>query len=418
MSKIRVGLIGAGQRGNYAFGDYAVNYPEDIEYIAVAEPDEVRRSEFAKKHNIPLEYQFESWEELLNKEKFCDAVVITTPDNTHFEPAKTSLLKGYHVLLEKPMSNTPEEVMELGRIARENNNIFMICHILRYASFFSKVKEIVDSGMIGEISTIQYNENIGYFHFAHAFVRGNWRNSDLSSPLILQKSCHDMDILLWLVDSDCKKIASFGSLSYFNKENKPAGASDRCLTCPVEKECVYSALKLYYDNLHRWPTTVITENQTKEGVDKALEIGPYGRCVYDCDNNVVDHQSTIIEFENGVTATFNLSAFTNKIGRTFKVMGSKGEIRCTNIENQIEVHLFESDEKTIINPKLDYYKSKDADKKIMDDFISLILYNDGKCLTSADISVQSHMMAFAAEEARVESSVVDMKEYYKKYCKD
>lgn len=416
--KIKVGLIGAGQRGNYSFGDYAINYPENIEYVSLAEPNEIRRKEFAKKHNIALEYQFNSWEELLGKEKHCDAIIITTPDDIHFEPAKLSLLKGYHLLLEKPMSNTAEKVIELGNIARENNNIFMICHILRYASLFSKVKEIVDSGLVGKVQTIQYNENIGYFHFAHAFVRGNWRNSDLSSPLILQKSCHDMDIFLWLLESDCKKIASFGSLNYFNKSHKPEGASDRCITCPVEKDCPYSALKLYYENIGQWPTTVITEDQSKGGVEKALKEGPYGRCVYECDNNVVDHQSTILEFENGVTINFSLSGFTNKIGRTFKIMGSKGEMRCTDIGDKIEVEIFDSNEIRVSKFDREGHGHKDADKRLMDDFLSLISHGNGKGLTSAERSVQSHMMAFAAEEARLKGKIVNMKEYYKKYYKE
>ncbi len=415
MSKIRVGLIGAGQRGKDIYGNYALINPEHIEFVAVAEPNEIKRKEFSEKHNIKPEYQFESWEQLLEKDKFCDAVVIATPDRTHFEPAKLALKSDYHILLEKPMSSIPEEVMKLGMLAKENNKVFMICHVLRYTPFFNTIKKIIDSGEIGDIMSIQHNENIGYFHFGHSFVRGNWRNSNLSSSLMLQKSCHDMDILLWLVGSPCRKIASFGELSYFKKERKPEGAGDRCVECSIESKCPYSAVKLYYDNVGKWPTTAIVEIQTIDEVKKAVAKGPYGRCVYNCDNNVVDHQSTILEFENNVTATFNLSAFTNQVNRTLKIMGTKGEIRAIDSKNEIEVQLFDTNERKVLNPKQITGGHGGGDTGIMEDFISLILSNKGKALTSANVSVQSHMMAFAAEESRLTDKVVNMKDYYNNF---
>lgn len=415
MSKIRVGLIGAGQRGKDIYGNYALINPEHIEFVAVAEPNEIKRKEFSEKHNIKPEYQFESWEQLLEKDKFCDAVVIATPDRTHFEPAKLALKSGYHILLEKPMSSIPEEVMKLGMLAKENNKVFMICHVLRYTPFFNTIKKIIDSGEIGDIMSIQHNENIGYFHFGHSFVRGNWRNSNLSSSLMLQKSCHDMDILLWLVGSPCRKIASFGELSYFKKERKPEGAGDRCVECGIEDKCPYSAVKLYYNNVGRWPTTAIVEIQTIDEVKNAVAKGPYGRCVYNCDNNVVDHQSTILEFENNVTATFNLSAFTNQVNRTLKIMGTKGEIRAIDSKNEIEIQLFDTNERKVINPKQITGGHGGGDTGIMEDFISLILSNKGKALTSANVSVQSHMMAFAAEESRLTDKVVNMKDYYNNF---
>ncbi|WP_291583470.1 Gfo/Idh/MocA family protein [Clostridium sp. UBA6640] len=415
MSKIRVGLIGAGQRGKDIYGNYALVNPEHIEFVAVAEPNEIKRKEFSEKHNIKSEYQFESWEQLLEKDKFCDAVVIATPDRIHFEPAKLALKRGYHILLEKPMSSIPEEVMNLGLLAKENNKVFMICHVLRYTPFFNTIKKIIDSGEIGDIMSIQHNENIGYFHFGHSFVRGNWRNSNLSSSLMLQKSCHDMDILLWLVGSPCRKIASFGELSYFKKERKPKDAADRCVECKIESKCPYSAIKLYYNNVGKWPTTAIVEIQTLDEVKKAVENGPYGRCVYNCDNNVVDHQSTILEFENNVTATFNLSAFTNQVNRTIKIMGTKGEIRAIDSKNEIEVQLFDTNERKVLNPKQITGGHGGGDTGIMEDFISLILSNKGKALTSANVSVQSHMMAFAAEESRLTNKVVSMKDYYESF---
>lgn len=410
MEKVKVALIGAGQRGKDIYGEYALNHPENIEFVAVAEPNEIKRKEFSQKHNISSEYQFNSWEPMLEKDKFCDAMIITTPDNTHYGPAKLALKKDYHILLEKPMSNNVQEIMEIGRLAKKKNNVFLICHVLRYTPFFSTIKNIIDSGEIGEVQSIQHSENIGYFHFAHSFVRGNWRNSDESSPLILQKSCHDMDILLWLTGQRCKKVSSFGHLSHFNKANKPEGSTDRCLTCKVESECPYSALKIYYPNIGKWPTTVVSEIQTKEAVTKSLESRSYGRCVYNCDNNVMDHQGTVLEFDNGTIATFHLSAFSNKVHRTIRVMGTKGEIIGDDSKNEIEYQIFDSNTRKVINPKVVVGGHGGGDTGIMNEFISLIK-EGGEGLATADKSVESHMIAFAAEEARLNNRVVDLKEY-------
>ncbi|WP_130805966.1 Gfo/Idh/MocA family protein [Senegalia massiliensis] len=412
--KIKVALIGAGQRGKDIYGEYAIKNPENIEFVAVAEPNKIKRNMFAERHGINEEFIFESWEELLEKEKFCDAVVIATPDDTHFEPASIALKKGYHILLEKPMSNKADECIELGKLARENKREFLIAHVLRYTPFFSKIKEIIDSGEIGKLMTISHNENIGYFHFAHSFVRGNWRNSDLSSPLILQKSCHDMDILLWLVGSNCTNISSFGSLSYFKEKNHPEGAEERCVDCKVEAICPYSAKKLYYKNIGNWPSTVISEIQTEEAVKEAVKSGPYGRCVYLCDNNVCDHQSTILEFDNDVTVTFNLSAFTNKVHRTIRVMGTLGEIIADDSKNEIEVQLFDSNERIIYNPQVVSGGHGGGDTGIMNDFVASILSERGKGLTYASTSVESHIMAFAAEESRVLKKTIDIKEFMNK----
>lgn len=415
MEKVKIALIGAGDRGKDRYGEFAIQYPDNIEFVAVAEPNEIKRKEFSEKHNIKPELQFESWEPLLKEEKFCDGVIIATQDDMHFEPSKIALEKGYHLLLEKPMSNDLKECIELGKIAKKSDTAFMICHVLRYTPFYSTIKSIIEKGTIGDVMSVQHNENIGYFHMAHSFVRGNWRNSNESSPIILAKSCHDMDLLLWLVGKRCTKISSFGNLSYFKPEKAPENAGDRCLHCQIEETCPYSAKELYYKNIGGWPTTVITEIQTEEVVTKALEEGPYGRCVFKCDNDVCDHQVTIMEFEDGVTATFNLTAFTNKVHRSIKIMGTKGEIRAIDSGNEIEVHNFASNERTVINPEVITGGHGGGDHGIMTDFISLIKQGTGKALTSADISVESHVMSFAAEESRVNNETINLKEFYERF---
>ena len=412
MKKVSVALVGAGDRGKDRYGAYAREHGEDIEFIAVAEPNSLKREEFVKQHNILEENIFTSWEELLAKDKLADGIIIATQDDMHYEPTKLALEKGYDVLLEKPMSNDIKETVKLGELAKKYDNTFMICHVLRYTPFFEKVKYLISSGMIGDVMSVQHSENIAYYHMAHSFVRGNWRNSDESSPIILAKSCHDMDIILWLVGERCNKISSFGSLSHFKSENQPAGAHDRCLECGVEESCPYSAKKLYYKNLGNWPTTVVTDVQTEASLTEALKTGPYGRCAYKCDNNVCDHQVTIMEFEKGITATFNLSAFTELQNRTLKIMGTKGEIRGVDTLNQIEVRLFGEKDYKIIEPEVVKGGHGGGDTGIMDDFVSLLRGKEGKALTSADISVESHVMAFAAEHSRTTGKSVEIKKFY------
>ena len=412
MTKVKIALIGAGDRGKDRYGAYGLKHTEKLEFVAVAEPNALKRNEFVKQHGIPEENVFSTWEELLSEDKLADGVIIATQDDMHYEPTKLALEKGYDVLLEKPMSNDIKETVTLGELAKKYDNTFMICHVLRYTPFFSKIKELIESGVIGDVMTVQHNENIAYYHMAHSFVRGHWRNSDESSPIILAKSCHDMDIILWLVNQRCKRISSFGSLSHFTKDNQPDGASDRCLTCKVEMSCPYSAKKLYYKNLGKWPTTAVTDIHTEDALTEALTTGPYGRCAYLCDNNVCDHQVTIMEFEKGITATFNLSAFTELQNRTLKIMGTKGEIRGIDTENQIEVRLFGDDNYQLIEPDVVEGGHNGGDTGIMNDFVHLLQGNEGKALTSAEISVESHVMAFAAEHSRVNRKTVKIKEFY------
>ncbi len=409
-------LIGAGQRGAHAYASYALSHPDELRFIAVAEPDAERRRIFKEQHNISDDMCFSSWEELLNKPKLADAMLICTQDRMHFHPTIKALEKGYHVLLEKPMSPDPKECITMGEYATKYNRAFLICHVLRYTPFFSTLKQLLDSKRIGELVSIQHNENVGYWHQAHSFVRGHWRNSIESSPMILAKCCHDMDILLWLADAECTYISSFGSLSHFKKENAPAGAPKRCLDgCPVAEECQYYAPNQYLGENTEWPTASISNDLSIEARTRALKEGPYGRCVYHCDNDVVDHQVVNIEFANEVTAAFTMSAFTKDCTRTMKLMGTRGEIRGAMEKNEIEVIDFLTGEKEVISVEHTQDAHGGGDEGLMRNFVSLVRSN-GTCtgLTSADISVQSHIMAFAAEKARVDKAVIDIKEFVEK----
>jgi predicted dehydrogenase len=417
MKKVTAVLLGAGQRGAGAYAPYAIEYPDELQFVAVAEPDAERRKEFKETHKIEDKYCFNSWEDMLDGPKLADAILICTQDRMHFEPTIKALEKGYHVLLEKPMSNDPSECVIMGEYAKKYNRVFSICHVLRYTPFFQTIKKLLEDNKIGELMSIQHIENVAYWHQAHSFVRGNWRNSTESSPMILQKSCHDMDILQWLVGANCTSISSFGSLGHFKKENAPEGAPERCLDgCPARNECPYYAPKIYIDWKDDWQADVlrkvVSTDTSNEALLKALKEGPYGRCVYHCDNNVVDHQVVNMEFENGVTVAFTMCAFTYEGGRSIKFMGTKGQIRCDMDKNEIEITSFLTGNRESIKLKVGADGHGGGDLRIMRDFLELVRL-DGKKqgITSADKSIQSHLMALAAEKSRLEHRVINIQDY-------
>ena len=408
-------LIGAGQRG-MIYAQYAQKRGHRI--AAVAETDPVRRVAAAGEFGIPEERCFSSGAALLAEPRMGEAAIIATMDRDHFREAIPAMEKGYHLLLEKPISPLPEETLAIEKAAERTGRYVTVCHVLRYSPFFREIRKVISDGKIGRVITIQHNENIGNFHIAHSFVRGNWRRSDLSSPLIMQKSCHDMDLLVWLTGSRCSSIASFGDLTYFRKENAPKEAAERCCDCPLKDRCRFSAYRCYLPLAGEWPAVVLTDDQSEEGLKKAIRTGPYGRCVYYCDNNVCDHQVTILRFENGITATFNLSGFTNRMTRTLKIMGEDGEIRASELENVIEVTRFaansmEKYESEIIRPEAALSGHNGGDSGIVDDFLSLLEGKAGAAATEIHESVESHMMACAAEQARLTGSVVNLEDFRK-----
>lgn len=419
MRKVKLILIGAGMRGMYSYAPYILNHPEEAEFVACADPDNDRSKRFAEKYDIKPELCFEDWRQVLDAGIDADGVLICTQDNMHYEPAIAAMEKGYHVLLEKPMSPDPGECVRLALNAKKYEKILSVCHVLRYTDFFGKIKQLLDEDRIGRLISIQHNENVGHRHMAHSFVRGNWNNKEKSSPMILSKSCHDMDILLWLAGSDCNKISSFGSLTHFKSSNAPVGATKRCTDgCPAKEECPYYAPGTYLGG-KGWPTTAVSADISDEALMEALRNGPYGRCVYYCDNDVVDHQVTVMEFDNEITCAFTMSAFTGSTNRSLKLMGTKGEIRATDRNNEIEVMDFITKETQTIIADRGSSGHGGGDENIMRDFIKLINKDEtAKGVTSADISVQSHIMSFAAEESRISGKTIDISGYIEKIKKE
>jgi predicted dehydrogenase len=410
LGMIKAAVIGAGNRGRI-YGSYAFRRPHEIQFIAVAEPNDERRKLFAKQHNIPEEMQFKTGEELLAQPQLCEVLLICTMDRGHFEPAMKALDKGYHILLEKPMSHDPAETVKIAEKAKQTGRTLQVCHSMRYGSFTQELKRLVDTKIIGDIMTIQWTENVGSEHYVSSFVRGKWRNSQESSSMILQKSCHDMDMLQWLVGAKCTEVSSFGALSYFKEDRAPEGSTERCTDgCAVEHSCPFSAVKLYYhERKGGWYNAVSLQN-TLEARMKAIKEGPYGRCVFRCDNDVVDHQVVNLLFENDVTVSFTMSGFTGKEKRTFKIMGTEGEIRGSRSANELEINLFNGKQMKFYPEQVEGGHGG-SDFLIMRDFVAQVRKGDLTGKTSAEESARSHMIAFAAEHSRVTGKTVNLDQY-------
>ena len=406
-------LIGAGSRG-MTYGLCARNLGIEIAAVAELRPDRLEYA--ADSLDVPREMRFRDANELLSLGKIADAAIIATMDRDHFGHVMQALDRGYDILLEKPISPDPGECIAIEEKANALGRSITVCHVLRYAPFFMELKRIVDSGQLGKIIAIKHSENIGNFHMAHSFVRGNWRNDVLSSPIILQKSCHDLDILLWLTGAHCRRVAAFGSLSFFRPENAPEGAADRCTDCPHSKACRFDAWQVYHPTLGQWPTDVVCLEQTEDALAEALRTGPYGRCVYKCDNNVCDHMSVAMEFDGGITATFSLTAQTSRIHRNIHIMCQDGEIEADDLDGTITVTRFPRNQaeapvsRTItLGSRLEGHGG--GDEGIMADFTASLREDACESRSSISRSVESHLMACAIEKARLTGQTVDMEDY-------
>ena len=402
-------MLGAGSRGS-VYAGYAKEHPDELKIVAIAEPRRDRLDRLADVLEVPQTHRYESWQELLAQPRMADCAFVCTLDDDHTAPAIKAMELGYHLLLEKPMSNSEEECRAIAETARRTERTLAVCHVLRYTPFYTTIKALIDAGEIGEVAAINQIENVGYWHQAHSFVRGNWRSTEETSPMILQKSCHDMDIIIWLMGKNCRKVQSFGSLRYFRRENAPEGAPERCLwDCPYADSCPYYAPKLYMDMSRTgWPIDVITTDFSLEGRRKALEEGPYGRCVYQCDNDVVDRQIVNLEFENGAVATFTMIGLSADFSRQLKIFGTKGQIEADMGKKRIVLRRFGEDEK-LVPLDMDGKSSGHGggDEGIMRDFIR-VLREGGESRTGADVSLQSHLVCFAAEKSRKENTVVEI----------
>jgi predicted dehydrogenase len=404
--------LGAGARGN-TYGGFARAYPDQVKIVGVAEPIPIRNARYAAAHAIPDENRFVTWEHVFERPRFADAIIITTPDDLHHGPAMEALRLGYDVLLEKPISPSEAECREILARQQQTGRIVAVCHVLRYAPYFVKLRELMRSGAIGTVVSVQHFEPIEHVHMAHSFVRGNWHSSEATAPIILAKSCHDLDMLRWLVDRPSERIHAFGDLSWFHAGNAPEGSTARCTDgCAVEASCPYSALKIYHRNRTWLYVFDLPDDRDAwgEAILDNLRTTNYGRCVYRMENDQPDHYVTNIVFEGGVTASFSMEAFTPWGGRRTRVMGSMGYIE--GDMNQLTVHDFRTGERTVTETRaldVDQYAGSGhggGDWRLIANWAEAVSKQDASLLSSGlEASVESHVMAFAAERSRHDGTV-------------
>lgn len=396
--------LGAGNRGN-VYGNYAAEYSDRLDIVGVAEPIPLRNERYAALHKIKEKNRFTTWEHVFERPKFADAIIITTPDDLHYGPCMKALAMGYDILLEKPIAPTEQECKDILGLAQKKGSIVAVCHVLRYAPYFIKLRELIQDGSIGELISIQHFEPIEHVHMSHSYVRGNWHNSQATTPIILAKSCHDLDIIRWMVGKPCRRISAFGGLKWFRKENQPEGATPRCMDgCKVESTCPYSALKIYHRDRQRTYVFDLPEEKSKQGaaILEYLRTTNYGRCVYQMENDQPDHYISNMEFEGGVTASFSMEAFTSYHGRRTRIMGSHGDI--VGDMSQFVHTDFLSGKKTDWSMTTDGHGG--GDWNLVADWVQAVAEQDASLLTSSiDASVESHLMGFGAERSRIGGEV-------------
>jgi predicted dehydrogenase len=410
---ITVAIVGAGHR-SVVYARYALQHPERMKVVAIADPVEHRRRTVGDAHAIPEEMRFRSYEDLAER-RVADAVINGTMDPLHYPSAMPLLRAGYHMLLEKPIAQREEEVRELIATAQANGCTVMICHVLRYTAFWSALHDIIAAGRLGRVINVDHRENVAYWHQTHSFVRGNWGNAAASAPMILAKCCHDMDILHWNLGAPVRRLSAFGHLSHFRADQAPPGAPERCTDgCPSQDECPYYAPRLYLRPDTGWPVSVISLDLSMEGRLKALREGPYGRCVYHCDNDVVDHHVVNVEFEGDATLTFTMQGHSHDNVRTMRYDGTRATLRASEAAHEIAIHDHLTGNREVITPAVAQGGHGGGDTGVMNAFVAALRGTAGgglSPLTSARASLESHLMAFAAEEARVEGTMIDMAAY-------
>lgn len=393
-------VFGLGARGNI-YANFAKTYPEKFELVAIIE-NNVERLEYAKTA-YPGARLFNNYKDFLAEKIAADIVAVATQDEDHKEHAIAMMQAGYDLLLEKPIANNQEDCLAIYEASKQYDKKVVICHVLRYTPYYSTVKRIIDSGKLGEVITIHASENVGYYHQAHSFVRGPWRNKAQSSPMILAKCCHDMDIIRYLIGEECLSVSSYGDLFYFNKEHAPKGATAFCSDCP-HTDCVYKAQTIYTSETGRgFSAYFTTKEKTDENVLHDLSKSQYDRCVFGCDNDVVDHQVTIMQFAHGKTACHTMTAFSKDIYRDLKVHGTKAELVGVIEKNSIEIRYFDGREEhiTVDISAANVGGHMGGDFFMMNSLYKALNGEVAEGVTYLDVSIESHLMSFAAEESRI-----------------
>jgi predicted dehydrogenase len=430
-------LLGAGNRGHDVYGAWALAHGGDLQFVAVAEADLAKQQRFAQAHQLTASACAHDWRALLAQPRLAAACVVALPDQLHAEAAVLALEAGYHLLLEKPLAHDAAGVaavaQAVAKSAAKGQQLVMLCHVLRYTPFFLAIKRLLDTGALGQVVTVAWRENVSSLHYSHSFVRGHWAREQDASPMILAKCCHDLDMLLWLLQQPVTRLSSFGGLTYFRPEHLPLTASatipPRCTDgCPIEADCSFSALKIYLGEHSGWPTSTIGSDLSLEGRRRALETGPYGRCVYQAGNDVVDHQVVALEFEGGISATLTMHGHSGEEGRTVRIDGTKATLHGVFNASRHELRLQPHDTATAFIDASQIIEIETPNLGAMrghgggDDGLMAAFVEQLRTLARGELSLaatqamfeqqlQSHLLAFAAEHARHGHSVVEMADF-------
>lgn len=409
---LRAAIIGAGSRGNGVFAELIATHPVGFTVASVVEPDPVRREAFRRRYAIPPERTFSDHADYLAAGRHDDVVFVCSPDRTHFPIARDLSAHGHAIVLEKPAATTLAECLELLAVQRRHGNPIFIAHGLRYAPFFRAIKALLDDGSLGAIRHVQLTEQVGHWHFAHSYVRGQWRRTDETAPIVLTKTSHDLDILQWLVGEPVRSVTSQGALSAFRRENAPPGATARCLDCPHQGTCLYSATRFYLEERPGWPYDVVLGGQpeSREARRRAIAEGPYGRCVWQSDNDVCDNQVVLLEFASGALATFSMHAHTADNTREIRIFCDRGEIAGNLHRGELVVSRFTGlkdevrPEPIALPPVLDSHGGGDLELlRALHEHLVEQRHDD--LMTSLERSLASHVLAFLAEESRTRDNV-------------
>lgn len=399
---MKIAVIGYGDRG-WGYAHYFRENGATIQ--AICDLDTNKLQQAAEKYNLTKGQIFSDEESFWDAGKIADLLIISTLDQLHYRHVMKAIELGYDILLEKPIAPTLAECQAIEKAAKKHNTKIYLCYVLRYTPFFMKVKELVDSGIIGKVASINLTEGVAYWHQSHSFVRGNWRNSDESTPMIIAKCSHDMDLLYWLTETEPIAVSSMGNLMFFNKENAPEGAATHCCDCNLADSCPYNNFKFYSENPN-WLLKMgyCNGNSDKEVIRECLadKNNPYSRCVFHCDNNVVDHQITNIEFDNGITAHLTMTAFTNDESRKIRIHGTYGEIYGSFIENKVYCQIYGEKEVRVFD--IEQIKGGNhggGDVLMIRNIIEA--FNDNRVIDKNGIegAMCSHYLGFAAEESRL-----------------
>ncbi len=412
---MKFAIIGLGGRGS-TYAHFIKYYGSEV--VAVCDAD-LAKKELATKYGVSEENFFTDENEFFKKGKLADALVIATMDSLHYRQAKKGLELGYDLLLEKPIAMTLEECRDIKDTAVKLGRKVVVCHVLRYSPMYVKIKELLDGGAIGDVISLEMTENIGFYHYAHSYCRGNWRNTDVSTPLVVAKNCHDTDMICWLLDKKWLSVSSVGSLKFFRKENAPEGSAERCSDCQFKNTCIYSAFRIYNNEDFEKAAGLAAHGKlgsTREEINKNLSDPEnlYGRCVFHCDNNVADNQIMNAVFEDDVTVQFKTIAHTNSLAREIKIFGTKGMLYRAPDKKSLLVEMLDGEtvRHTYEEPIGGYAHHAGGDVAIVKQFIEYVeTGKKAKNITDITDSIMGHALAFLAEESRLNSGKVYFNEY-------